>query len=66
MKTFDFLGHQICAQKVVAVGPVDDDAQLGCRAFVVYMSGGTELTFRELLSRNSNRDLFIREWVSSI
>jgi len=52
MKTFDFQGHTIVARNVVAVGPVEADAELGGPAFVVYTTGG-ELTFKELDGCNS-------------
>lgn len=66
MKAFDFFGHQIASGHVVAVGPVEDNMELGGRAFVVFLSGGTELTFREVEEGDDNRSFFIREWTASL
>ena len=57
MKTLSFQGYEFVARNVVAVGPVTDDADLGCRAFVVYTTG-VELTFKDL-DGCDGRDFFI-------
>lgn len=50
MTCFNFQDHTLLAENVAAVGRVEADAELGCSAFTVYLTGGHEITFRGTVS----------------
>jgi len=59
MKTLEFQGYFILADKVVAVGPVEPDAELGVLAFTIFMMGGVELTLPQGKAYADSRECFI-------
>lgn len=60
MRIIEFQGYSIIASKVVAVGPVEPDAELGKLAFTIYLSGGVELTLPQGKPYIASRDHFVK------
>lgn len=59
MKVIEFQSHSIVASKVVAVGPVEPDAELGRLAFTIFLSGGAELTLPQGKAFDWSREHFM-------
>lgn len=59
MSLLEFQGYSIIASKVVAVGPVESDAELGRLAFTIFLSGGVELTLPQGKPYVASREQFL-------